>query len=206
VLAIVRSVFVSVLFVLYPYLAYRGIQEGVVWLAPAIIAGFYIYQAFNSPQKVMVKKLAIALVLVLGAVYVQSLTAKLLPILIQIMLMHLFGKTLIKGPVLIERFVRIDYPELPAEVTAYCRQLTVIWTGFFALNVVMCIVLAIWAPASWWAIYTGILILVFTGGLMIGEYIYRHYRFPGWEIPSPKSAFQAMIVNGRKIWLDVHAG
>ena len=203
---IARSIFISVLFLFYPYLAYRGMQEGVVWLAPAIFAGVYVNQAFNSSvQKEKLKKLGIALGLVLGAIYIQSLTAKLLPILIQLMLMHFFGKTLIKGPALIERFVRMDYPEFPPGIAAYCWQLTAIWTGFFAFNVVMCTALAIWAPSAWWAIYTGVIIFVLTGVLMIAEYIWRHYRFPDLDIPSPKSSFQAMIVNGRKIWMDVHA-
>ena len=75
------------------------------------------------------------------------------------------------------------------------------WT--FAFNIIICTALALWAPDLWWAIYNGILIYTFTGVLMVGEYVYRHFRFPDLDIPSPKSTIQSMINNGRNIWMDV---
>ena len=202
---IIRSIFATLIFLAYPYLVYRGMEKGIVWLAPAVISCIYIYQsvtAFN--QRVKITKLAIALGLLLGAFFLQSLTAKLVPIFIQFMLMHFFGYTLIKGPPLVERFVRLDYPEFPPGIAEYCRQLTILWTAFFAFNIIICTALALWAPDLWWAIYNGILIYTFTGVLMVGEYIYRHFRFPDLDIPSPKSTIQSMISNGRNIWMDVN--
>ena len=45
---------------------------------------------------------------------------------------------------------------------------------------------------------------------MIAEYIWRFFLFrrielPAEQIPSVKESAKAMIVNGRKIWLDVQA-
>lgn len=45
---VLRSIITSLLFLLYPYLVYRGIQEGVVWFAPAIIASIYLFQAIKA--------------------------------------------------------------------------------------------------------------------------------------------------------------
>lgn len=205
----IPAVLKTLVALLYPYLVYQGIQAGVVWFAPMMIIGLYLYQAVHTTEaKVRFTKGGIAGVLLIGVFFYQALTAKILPVAIQLMLMHFFGKTLLKehGPSLIERFVRLEFPEFPPGIPEYCRLLTVIWTGFFAFNVVVCLWLAFFAPASWWALYTGVIMFVLTGLLMVGEYIYRHFRFPDLEIPDVKSSVKTMAVNCRSIWQDVHSG
>lgn len=214
-LSILRSIFSGIIFLLYPYLVYRGVQDGVVWFAPAVIAGLYFYLAIKAKQtRKRVQKLAIVLVLLLGAAFYQDLMAKLVPIIIQLTLMSFFGKTLLKdkGPSLVERFAQLEFPDIPMPLVLvkYCRYLTIMWTSFFAFNVLACVLLALFAPVEWWAIYTGVLILLFTAVLMIVEYIWRHFYLrridlPYEKIPAFKESARNMLVNGRKIWLDVHA-
>lgn len=208
-----RSIVTSILFLLYPYLVYRGVQEGVVWFAPAVIATVYLYQAVRARTKrVRIQKTGIVITLFLGAIFFQDVMAKLIPIIIQLSLMLFFGKTLLrdKGPSLVERFAQLEFPVMPPVLSRYCRHLTIMWTGFFAFNVVACILLALFAPVEWWAIFTGVLIFMLTAVLMVAEYIWRFFLFrriklPAAEIPSIKESAKAMIVNGRKIWLDVQA-
>ncbi len=210
---ILRGILSSTLFLLYPYLVYRGIQASVVWFAPTIIAGFYLYQAFKAPNtRVLFKHLDIVFLLILGVLFYQDLIAKIIPVFIQLNLMNFFGKTLKegKGPSLIERFAGLDFPDIPPVVSQYCRYLTMMWTAFFAFNIVACIGLALFAPTSWWAIYTGVMIFVLSGILMMGEYIWRHFYFrtldlPDEPIPGVLDSMRSMIRNGRKIWLEVRA-
>ena len=207
-LAIAKSIIVTCLFLAYPYLVYRGIDSGRVWLAPAIFSGIYLLQAFFAPRvTIKIYKASVAVGLLLGAYYLQTLTAKMMPVLIQLMLMFFFGRTLLKGkgPSLIESFVRLEFPEFPPGVSDYCRQLTILWTGFFAFNAIMCVALALWGSDFWWTLFNGVVIYLMIALLMIGEYVYRHFRFPDLWIPDPKSTIRTMIVNGRKIWLDVQA-
>jgi uncharacterized membrane protein len=204
-----QAVAKTLLALLYPYLVYKGMQAGVVWFAPAVIISFYLYQAFHTNDaKIRLSKASIAGALLIGVIFFQAATAKILPVLIQLMLMHFFGKTLLKShaPSLIERFVRLEFAELPPGIAEYCRQLTLIWTAFFAFNAVVCLMLAFFAPISWWAIYTGVGIFILTGLLMMGEYIYRHFLFPDMEIPNVKSSVKSMVINCRSIWEDVHKG
>lgn len=207
-LGIVKSIVTTSLFLAYPYLVYRGLESGMVWLAPAVFSGIYLFQAFAArTMKIRLYKGLIAIALLLGAYYLQTITAKVLPVLIQLMLMVFFGRTLLKdkGPPFIESFVRLEFPEFPPGISEYCHQLTVLWTGFFAFNALMCVGLALWGTDFWWTLYNGVFIYLMVGVLMIGEYIYRHFRFPDLGIPDPKSTIKTMIVNGRKIWLDVQA-
>ena len=207
-LGVFKGVFMTGLFLAYPYLVYRGIESGMVWVAPAIFSGIYLMQSLATRNvKIKIVKALIAIGLLLGAYYLQTITAKVLPVLIQLMLMYFFGRTLLKGkgPSFIESFVRLEFSEIPLDLIAYCRQLTILWTGFFAFNAVMCVVLAIWGNDAWWALYNGVFIYLMIGLLTIGEYIYRHFRFPDLGIPDPQSTIKTMIVNGRKIWMDVQA-
>ena len=204
----IKSIIVTCLFLAYPYLIYRGIESGMVWLAPAIFSGIYLLQSFAARNvKVKIYKGLISIALLLGAYYLQTITAKVMPVLIQLMLMYFFGRTLLKdkGPSLIESFVRLEFPEFQPGISEYCRQLTLMWTGFFAFNATLCVALASWGTHFWWMLYNGVIIYLMIGVLVTGEYIYRHFRFPGLGIPDPKSTIKTMIVNGRKIWMDVQA-
>lgn len=202
---IIRSVFYTLVVLAYPLLVYRGMDNGMVWLAPVIFSGLYLFRAYRTTDlRAKTIKVLIAAMLLSGAFFLQSLTAKMMPVFIQLLLMHFFGRTLLSGPPLIERFVRLEYPVLPAEAQCYARQWTLIWTVFFACNAVTCFVLAIWAPDFWWAVYNGFMIYTLTGLLMVTEYVYRHFRFPDWEIPSPLATLRTMATNGRQIWNSVY--
>jgi uncharacterized membrane protein len=205
----VQAVLKTLLAVLYPYLVYQGIQSGVVWFAPMVIISFYLYQAFHSvSRQERVTKTTIAGVLLIGVIFFSAATAKILPVAIQLLLMQFFGKTLFPkhAPPLIERFVRLEFAELPAGMVAYSRLLTMIWTGLFAFNTLVCVLLAFFAPVSWWAVFTGVGIFLLTGLLMIGEYIYRHFLFPELEFPDLKSSMKNRVKNCKSIWQDVQAG
>ncbi len=207
-LGIIKGVLVTSLFIAYPLLVYLGIRHDMVWVAPAVFSAIYLAQSFKAKKTAQkLYKASIAIALLLGAYYLQTITAKVLPVLIQLMLMYFFGRTLLKGkgPSFIESFVRLEFPEFPPGISEYCRQLTIMWTLFFGFNAIICIVLAIWGNDEWWALYNGLIIYLLVGILMIGEYIYRHFRFPELDIPNPKSTIKTMIVNGRKIWMDVES-
>ncbi len=204
----IKGVIITCLFITYPYLVYKGIERGMAWVAPAIFSGIYLLQSFAiSNIRIKIFKAMISIALLLGAYYLQTITAKVLPILIQLMLMYFFGRTLLKGkgPSFIESFVRLEYPVFPPVISIYCRQLTILWTCFFAINAAMCVILAIWGTGFWWTVYNGIFIYLMMGVLFVGEYIYRHFRFPEFSISDPQSTIKTMFVNGRKIWMDVQA-
>lgn len=204
----IKGTVITCLFLLYPYLVYRGIESGIVWVAPAIFSAIFLMQAFAAKNvKIKIIKASISIGLLLGCYYLQTFTAKILPVLIQLLLMYFFGRTLLKdkGPPFIESFVRLQFSDIPVEICLYLRQLTILWTGFFAFNATMCVVLAVGGNDRWWALYNGVFIYLMIGVITMAEYIYRHFRFPDLDIPDAKSSIKTMFVNGRKIWMDVQA-
>lgn len=201
-----RGLAVAAVFLGYPYLVYRGMDSGLVFIAPLGVSLLYFNRALESRNlSARRANLLIGLGLVFGVVFLKSQSAKFLPVLVQLMLMWFFGRTLVQGPALIERLVRLDYPVFPPGIAEYCRRLTWIWTLFFGFNAAVLTILAIWASDGWWAFYAGVMILVLTGLLLIAEYWYRGHLFPDLEIPDPGSSFRSILANSRKIWSDVHA-
>jgi uncharacterized membrane protein len=198
------------LFITYPYLVYRGVDAGMSWLSPVIVSGVFIQRALVSKRMdSRIFNTLLAISLLLGAYYLQTITAKILPVLVQLTLMVFFGRTLLKdkGPTFIERVVRLQYPGSPPAVSQYCQQLTLIWAVFFAVNALVCAGLALCGSSFWWALYNGVVIYLMIAVMIIAEYIYRRIRFADLTIlhqgiPDPKATVKALIMNGRKAYLQ----
>lgn len=100
-----------------------------------------------------------------------------LPVLVNLGLLANFAASL-RGPVsLVERFARLQEPELPPGGPAYCRKVTVAWCGFFVANAAVCAALAVWAPVRWWMLYTGLIGYLLIGLMFTVEYIVRKATF-----------------------------
>ncbi|MCR9246575.1 MAG: hypothetical protein NXI31_16195 [bacterium] len=101
------------------------------------------------------------------------------PAAINAVVLGAFGVTLRAGAMpMIERFARLQEPELDAEQRAWCRLWTWIWCAFFLVNGTVAAMLALFAPLSWWAFYNGLLSYGLVGLLLGGEWLLRRRRFP----------------------------
>ncbi|MFY0542160.1 hypothetical protein [Nannocystis pusilla] len=100
-----------------------------------------------------------------------------LPVLVNLGLLANFAASL-RGPVsLVERFARLQEPDLPPGGPAYCRTWTKIWCGFFVANALVSAGLALWAPVAWWTLYTGLLAYLLIGVMFTVEYVVRKATF-----------------------------
>ncbi|ESS73479.1 putative intracellular septation protein A [Methyloglobulus morosus KoM1] len=206
-----KGILLGGLFLSYPFLIYKGMESGLNWLVPVIFSGIFLYRAWHSQElSARIENGLFAIALLAGTIYMQTITAKILPVFVQLMLMVFFGRTLFKdkGPPLIERIVRLQFPETPTTLNRYCWQLTLVWTAFFAVNALVCGALAIWGSSFWWVLYNGVVIYAIMVVLVIGEYVYRRIRFADLSvlhqgIPDPKATVKAMIINGRKVFLEM---
>lgn len=120
--------------------------------------------------------LSILALLALAAILDDARFVFALPILINLALLAQFVGSLRATP-MVERFARMQHPELPASHVPYCRSVTKVWCGFFALNALVSGVLAGLAPLSWWTLYNGLIAYVLIGLLATVEYVVRKWRF-----------------------------
>lgn len=122
--------------------------------------------------------LAILALVGLGVVLDDARYVLAMPVLINAVLLATFGASLAPGAMpMIERFARMQDPALDAPKAAHCRQFTWVWCAFFVMNGGTAAALALTAPLSWWATYTGLLAYGLMGLLFTLEYVVRKARF-----------------------------
>lgn len=105
----------------------------------------------------------------------------LLPSLTSLWLLVTFAASLRRGPSVVEQFATAMHDGFPDFLLPYCRKVTWMWCGFFAINAVVGAVLALAASPPIWALYTGVLAYLAVAGLAAGEYVFHKTRFRFYE-------------------------
>lgn len=121
--------------------------------------------------------LVVLSVLLLGVILDDARFVFAMPVLINLGLLLTFGSTLRTDTPIIERFARLQSPELSDAQRAHCRRWTRRWCLFFVLNGSVALGLAWLADVETWATYTGGLAYALMGAMFAGEFLERRYRF-----------------------------
>ncbi len=183
----------------YPFIIYFLITHGAAWLGAALVFGLILWKIRLRNNWLWLLTGLLVLMLLATLLFGIDTIPKLSPLLIHIGLFYIFSQSLKNKP-LIEQFARLDFPELPPEIEVYCRQLTILWSGFFAMNIAACLWLAIWGNNSQWVLYNGLIVYFLIAALMVGEYFWRRIHFPDLEIPPLSQTIHNIVKNGHKIW------
>jgi uncharacterized membrane protein len=100
-------------------------------------------------------------------------TLRLYPVLVNALMLLVFGWSLFFPPSLIERLARLQHPDLPPEGIVYTRRVTQVWCCFFIFNGFTAWVTAVWASLEVWSLYNGLIAYVLMGLLFAVEYLVR---------------------------------
>lgn len=95
------------------------------------------------------------------------------PVWVNLLMLLVFGVSLLGKQSLIERLARLQDPNLPPEAVPYTRRVTQIWCVFFIFNGSIAALLVWLQRFDWWAWYTGIIAYILMGLLLGGEWLYR---------------------------------
>ena len=169
-----RGLAVGVLTLAYPFLIYFGIERAEPrWLA-LLLAVLALLRATATREAIWLWGAAFGLALAtLSAASNALLPLKLYPVLVNTVLLALFGASLAHPPSMIERFARLREPQLPPAAIAYTRRVTQVWCVFFVMNGSIALVTALWASDQVWALYNGLVAYVLIGLLFAGEWVVR---------------------------------
>jgi uncharacterized membrane protein len=63
----------------------------------------------------------------------------------------------------------------------YTRQVTWVWTGYFALTAVASIAVYLWLPFAAWSLLANVVSPVLVGVLFVGEHLVRHRIHPEFQ-------------------------
>ncbi len=116
------------------------------------------------------------------------------PVLVNLALMVLFGKTLLSGATpLVSRVASLWRGALDPVVALYTRRVTMAWTVFFALMALESIGLALFAPVHIWSLFTNFLNYVFVLLFFVIEYQLRFVCLPEHKHLSFRAFCRLMI-------------
>ncbi|MDX8378034.1 MAG: hypothetical protein R8L53_08445 [Mariprofundales bacterium] len=194
----VHKVFMGILLILYPAIVYYGLTNGLAWFGLLFLTLFFIYKSLFVKKKRWYS-IATVCILSLGALLQQAIVIKLIPIAVHLGLFFIFYQSLREENSLIEKFARLDFPDFPDGMAKYCFQITQVWVLFFTFNIVLNIILILWASDRVWAMYNGILVYFLIAFLVIGEYVWRQIKFPDLLMPSFKDTAIKILKNSREI-------
>ena len=100
------------------------------------------------------------------------------PVFVNVALLFVFANSLRQGDSVVEAIALRLEGTLSERKRAYCRTVTKVWCGFFALNAAVAAALAGFAPVSWWTVYNGAIAYVLIALLFAAEYGVRRQKFP----------------------------
>jgi uncharacterized membrane protein len=190
----------GLLFAAYPAIVYLLLSYRMAWLGTLLVFGIIVWKLHHRQHWLWFVAILLIGVLVSARLFGVDAVLKLSPLFIHISLFAIFTQSLSDTP-LIERFARLEFGDrLPDGIPEYCRKLTVLWSAFFAANIVGCAWLAILGDDAMWVLYNGQIVYILIGALLLGEYLWRRVAFPDLEIPAFAQTVRSIVNNGDKIW------
>ena len=165
-----------VLTLLYPFGVYAALDHVAPhWLAGAMVL-LSLARAVSTHQGFWYLVAAGAGVLALSSWWQGDAQAvKLYPVLVNAVLLAVFGWSLRCPPSVVERLARLQTPDLPAAAVGYTARVTALWCSFFVLNGTVAAYTALYSSDATWALYNGLLAYVAMGVLMAGEWLVRQH-------------------------------
>lgn len=97
------------------------------------------------------------------------------PIIINGLMLAIFGSSLWQKQTMVERFARLQTPNLSEQGVRYTRKVTQLWCGFFLFNIAISGITIYFNQLDYWALYNGFISYLLMGILMAGEWIVRQY-------------------------------
>jgi uncharacterized membrane protein len=182
-------VLVAVVGLGYPLLVYAGLLFFEPRVLVVVVGGLLLargassWRAWNRRDvlRVMMPVSLAATVLVVAAIFNDGRAFLFVPALVNGALLIGFGRSLVRGPSMIETYARLRHPEMPASRGPYLRAVTGMWCAFFVVNLAISLLLALYGTLEAWTVYNGILAYVLIGILLAAERVYRYWRFRGYH-------------------------
>lgn len=188
----------------YPFLVFaalQGLEARWVALALAAALGLRVATLPRRPRGAELRRLLgpglpVAGVLALALLWNDARALLLVPALVNAALLLAFGRTLLRGPPLVETLARLEHDDLSPAELRYCRGVTALWCAFFAANGAVALALALRGDLALWTLYTGGVSYLLVGLLFAAELTVRARRFGRYEGTLAEPLFRRLFPGG----------
>jgi uncharacterized membrane protein len=178
------TIAIGVVFGVYPVLVWLGLaNQSPRWVAIALLCVMvpvlvYLMRTARGASATLLAPVLTVAAIVAAALFDDATWLFVEPVAISAGLLLLFGPTLRRGAMpMVERFARLQEPDLSPDKQRWCRTWTWIWCTFFVANGTTSALLAAFAPLAWWACWNGSVVYAVMGCLFASEWLLRRRKF-----------------------------
>jgi len=149
------------------------------WLLPlmALLLVLRLRQArrLRGPMRYVIQCVALAGITLCAASYLLKAHQWLLlyPVVVNLVMLVVFGGSLWTTMPLVERLARIRDPHLSSAGVHYTRRVTQVWCGFFIVNGAIAWFTVIHGDMQLWTLWNGLFAYLLMGSLMAAEWLVR---------------------------------
>lgn len=169
------NILLTIASISYPivWLFFEKNSQNILYLTYSMVGLWLAKSYFQSINWQRYLSIFVAVILLLVAIVRTTNLMYWYPILINSIMLFIFGSSLLSKQSIIEKFARLRTPDLPNSAILYTRKVTQIWCAFFVVNIAITAGLILSNQFYYWAIYTGILSYILMAILILGEWLVR---------------------------------
>lgn len=170
----------AIVLLAYPFAVYYGLNQWGVGTVAGVLGGLFVLRIIggNKARLRELKYLAwlsgvIGLILAfLALTFKQTSWFTYYPVCVNLLMFILFSSSLWQKKTIIERFARLQHPDLPDYAISYTRTVTKVWCWFFVANGAISLTTS-FISLDIWTLYNGLLSYLLAGSLFAGEWLVR---------------------------------
>lgn len=168
--------------ILWPFVVLYLVYQDKLQLIGLLLLGYFIVR-YIFLSKILQKNKRLTLVLTItgvllcgASVLFKSYHALLYyPVVVNVVLLGVFGYSLYKQPSVIEQLARLQQPNLTAFGQRYTYRVTQIWCLFFIINGTISLLIVLSDNVLAWAWWNGFISYLLIGCLLGGEWCVRQW-------------------------------
>jgi uncharacterized membrane protein len=151
----------------------------------------------STSRIVLIQATAMTIIIGTAAAFESEFALRVTPFAVSLTFIAMFASSLKTTPI-IERFARLQKPDLPPDHVAYCRSLTKVWVGVLGANSVLLLVASMIEDKALWTELVGPVSYGMIGAVFAGEYIYRKRRFQDFDDNLLDRVLKALVGRNEK--------
>ncbi len=172
----------AIVLLAYPFAVYYGLNQWGVGTVAGVLGVLFVLRIIGG-NKTRLRELkyitwvsgAMGLVLVLlASVFKDTSWFTYYPVIVNILMLILFASSLWQKETMVERFARLQDPELPDYAISYTRTVTRVWCLFFIANGSISLTTS-FMSLDIWTLYNGLISYLLAGSLFACEFLVRIY-------------------------------
>ncbi len=166
----------------YPLAVYYGLSQWGTGAVASVIAVLFILRIIGGNQTRLRELKYIAwisgamglILALLASIFKDSSWFTYYPVIVNLLMLSLFMSSLWQKETMVERFARLQEPELPDYAVTYTRTVTKVWCLFFVINGSISLTTSFMSMEVW-TLYNGLLSYLLAGLLFAIEFATRLY-------------------------------